>query len=211
MARFAPNKMPLEVKLRYFEMLREGHSGAEAARRVGVSVSCGSLWFIDAGSVTVLERVPISSRFFNQDDRIEIADGLAAGEAIKSIAARIGKSFRSVYREIARNRRPDGTYQPWSLTTRRIFVAAGRRPGASPPTPGCEQWWRSSSACDGRRSRSAGGRGGVTRGPGPGMCAPRRSTTLSTVVSSSLPGLDPPHRADLPPSPRPRQVQGTGP
>jgi IS30 family transposase len=29
------------------------------------------------------------------------------------IAARIGKCFQSVYREIARNRRPDGRYQPW--------------------------------------------------------------------------------------------------
>jgi IS30 family transposase len=105
--------MPLEVKRRYFEVLRKGHTGAEAARLVGVSVSCGSLWFIDAGSMSVLERAPISSRFFSQDDRIEIADGLAAKEAVKSIAARIGKSFQSVYREIARNRRPDGTYQPW--------------------------------------------------------------------------------------------------
>jgi transposase, IS30 family len=32
---------------------------------------------------------------------------------VKVIAAGIGKSFQSVYREIARNRKPDGTYQPW--------------------------------------------------------------------------------------------------
>jgi IS30 family transposase len=38
---------------------------------------------------------------------------LAAGEPVKSIAARIGKSYQSVYREIARNRKPDGRYQPW--------------------------------------------------------------------------------------------------
>jgi IS30 family transposase len=56
---------------------------------------------------------PISSRYLSQDDRIEIADGLAAGEPVKSIAARIGKSYQSVYREIARNRKPDGRYQPW--------------------------------------------------------------------------------------------------
>jgi IS30 family transposase len=29
------------------------------------------------------------------------------------IAARIGKTFQSVYRKIARNRKPDGRYQPW--------------------------------------------------------------------------------------------------
>jgi len=75
-------------------------------------MSCGSLWFIDAGSVKFVE-TPISSRYLSQDDRIEIADGLAAGEAVKDIADRIKKSYQTVYREIARNRKPDGRYQPW--------------------------------------------------------------------------------------------------
>ncbi|WP_104126638.1 helix-turn-helix domain-containing protein [Cryobacterium sp. Y57] len=43
---------------------------------------------------------------------MEIGDGRAAGEAVKGIAARIGKSFQSVYREIARNRKADGSCQP---------------------------------------------------------------------------------------------------
>ena len=84
----------------------------EASLTVGVSPICGSLWFIDAGRVNFIER-PISSRYLNQDDRIEIADGLGAGEAVKTIAVRIGKSYQTVYREIARNRKPDGRYQPW--------------------------------------------------------------------------------------------------
>ena len=113
MPRYASNKMPQEVKRRYFELIREGLSGSEAAREVGVSLSCGSKWFIEAGSVTVNEQVPISSRYFSQDDRIEIADGLTSGEPVRLIALRIGKSFQSVYREIGRNRKPDGTYQPW--------------------------------------------------------------------------------------------------
>jgi IS30 family transposase len=70
------------------------------------------LWFIDAGRVSFIEK-PIHPRYLSQDDRIEIADGLARNEPVKSIAARIGKSFQSVYREIARNRKPDGRYQPW--------------------------------------------------------------------------------------------------
>jgi transposase, IS30 family len=32
---------------------------------------------------------------------------------VKEIAAAIGKSFQTVYREIARNSKPDGRYQPW--------------------------------------------------------------------------------------------------
>jgi transposase, IS30 family len=112
MPRYAPNKMPAGVKRRYFELIRTGMSGAVAAQAVGVSLSCGSLWFIDAGSVRFID-TPISSRYLTQDDRIEIADGLVAGEPVKVIAERIGKTFQTVYREIARNRKLDGTYQPW--------------------------------------------------------------------------------------------------
>jgi transposase, IS30 family len=93
-------------------LIRRGASGQAASLAVGVSPSCGSLWFIDAGAVSFIDE-PISSRYLNQDDRIEIADALAAGEAVKSIVARIGKSYQTVYREIARNRKPDGRYQPW--------------------------------------------------------------------------------------------------
>lgn len=112
MSRYAPNKMPTEVQRRYFELIRSGWKGAAAARQVGVSMSCGSLWFIDSGRVNFIDR-PISKRYLSQDDRIEIADGLAVSEPVKSIAARIGKSYQTVYREIARNRKPDGRYQPW--------------------------------------------------------------------------------------------------
>ena len=73
------------------------------------------MWFIDAGSVKFVE-TPISSRYLSQDDRIEIADGLSAGDAVKDIADRIKKSYQTVYREIARNREPDGRYQPWYAT-----------------------------------------------------------------------------------------------
>jgi IS30 family transposase len=105
--------MPTAVKKEYFELLREGYRGAAAARRVGVSTSCGSLWFIDAGSMLVPDPGPISPRFLTQDDRITIADGLHTNQSVKQIAAVIGKSFQSIYREIERNSRPDGRYNPW--------------------------------------------------------------------------------------------------
>ena len=106
MPRWAHNKMPAAVKRQYFDLIRAGHKGAVAARRVGVSTSCGSLWFIDAGSVTIADR-PISPRFLTQDDRIAIADGLRAKTPVKTIAAQIGKSFQTVYRETARHTKPE--------------------------------------------------------------------------------------------------------
>jgi transposase, IS30 family len=111
-ARYAHNKLPSSVRRRYFGLIRSGLKGAEATRRVEVSTSCGSLWFIDSGSLALPDR-PISSRFLSQDDRIAIADGLAAGKSVRAIADSIGKAFQTVYREIRRNRRPDGRYQPW--------------------------------------------------------------------------------------------------
>jgi transposase, IS30 family len=113
MPKYAPNKMPTAVKKRYFELIRQGMKGAAAARIVGVSTSCGSLWFLDAGGMLVPDPGPISPRFLTQDDRIAIADGLQSKQSIKEIAASIGKSFQSVYREIKRNSKPDGRYQPW--------------------------------------------------------------------------------------------------
>ena len=124
MPRYAPNKMPAEVKRRYFELIRTGLSGSAAAQEVGVSLSCGSLWFIDAGRVSFVE-TPISPRYLSQDDRIEIADGRARGEPVKQIAARIGKSYQTVYRELARNRK-----------SRRALPALVRaQPGASAAPP----------------------------------------------------------------------------
>ena len=113
MPRYAPNKMPSSVKKRYFELIRQGMKGAAAARVVGVSTSCGSLWFLDAGGVLISDPGPVSPRFLTQDDRIAIADGLHAGQPVKQIADAIGKSFQTVYREIKRNSKPDGRYQPW--------------------------------------------------------------------------------------------------
>lgn len=103
MPRWAHNKMPASVKKHYFELLRQGYKRAAAARVVGVSTSCGSLWFLDAGGMLVPDPGSISPRFLTQDDRIAIADGLHAGQGVKEVAAGIGKSFQSVYREIARN------------------------------------------------------------------------------------------------------------
>jgi len=113
MPRYAPNKMSPPVKKRYFELIRQGVKGAVAARMVGVSTSCGSLWFLDAGGVLINDPGPISARFLTQDDRIAIADGLRASWSMKKIAEVIGKTFQTVYREVKRNSKPDGRYQPW--------------------------------------------------------------------------------------------------
>ena len=58
------------MKRRYFELIRQAMKGAAAARRVGVSTSCGSLRFFDADGVIISERGPNSAWFLDQDERI---------------------------------------------------------------------------------------------------------------------------------------------
>ena len=60
MARWAWNKSPAQVKRRYFELIRQGSSGSAAALEVGVSLSCGSVWFVDSGGVKFID-TPISA------------------------------------------------------------------------------------------------------------------------------------------------------
>ena len=119
---------------------------------VGVSPSCGSLWFIDAGRVDFVER-PISARSLSQDDRIEIADGLAADEPVKSIAVRIGKSYQTVYREIARNRKPDGRYQPWFAHNQAHLRRRRPKPRRLASRSGCGPSSRTSCLGIGRRGQ----------------------------------------------------------
>jgi transposase, IS30 family len=137
MPRWAHNKLPSSVRQRYFELIRSGVKGAEAARRVGVSTSCGSLWFIDAGSMAISDR-PVSARFLTQEDRIAIGDGLHAKLAVKEIAAGIGKSFQTVYREIARGSKPDGRYQPWWAHNQALLRR--KRPKARRLVTGSKLW-----------------------------------------------------------------------
>jgi hypothetical protein len=74
MPRGGANRKPTAARQRYFELVRQGLKGAAAARQVGVSTSCGSKWFIEAGSM-IIPDASVAPRFLTQDDRIAIADG----------------------------------------------------------------------------------------------------------------------------------------
>ncbi|WP_405652606.1 helix-turn-helix domain-containing protein [Streptomyces sp. NBC_00019] len=143
MPRGGANRKPTAARRQYFELVRQGLKGAAAARQVGVSTSCGSKWFIEAGSMIIPDG-SISPRFLTQDDRIAIADGLRAGKPPTAIAAAIRKSTSTVYREIARGKKDDGSYDPWWAQNQALLRRQrGRlnshrhtgRPTAWPPTP----------------------------------------------------------------------------
>ncbi|MFD4977841.1 helix-turn-helix domain-containing protein, partial [Streptomyces sp. NPDC058424] len=61
----------------------------------------------------VLARKRRAARYLTQDDRIAIADGVQAGRSAAAIAAELGKHRSTVYRELRRGRKADGSYNPW--------------------------------------------------------------------------------------------------
>lgn len=116
MPKFAPNRKSTGTKSRYYRLIRTGMKGAAAARLVGVSTSCGSLWYIEAGSMAPSDK-PVSDRFLTQDDRIAIAEMLVAEVPVAQIAEQLGKHRFTIYREIARGRTDTkhhtDSYHPW--------------------------------------------------------------------------------------------------
>ncbi len=117
MPRGGQNRMPVQAKRRYFELIHEGRTGTAASRVVGVSTSCGSKSFIEAGGVLLADR-PVSPRLLTQDDRIAIADALYAGHNVKTIAALISKSFRPSIERANTTANPMAAITPGGRTTR---------------------------------------------------------------------------------------------
>ncbi len=153
MPRGGANRKPTASRQRYFELLRQGLKGAAAARQVGVSISCGSKWFIEAGSM-ITPDAPVSPRFLTQDDRIAIADGLRAGKPPATTAAAIGKSMSTVYREISRGRKDDGSYDPWWAHNQALLRRQRPSPRSSGNTLHRVSRSARSSTRSGHRSRS---------------------------------------------------------
>jgi len=147
-----------KAKRRFFELLASGWSATRAAREVGVHERTGRDWrdgirkvrntrvladgtVIDYTTgtrytqpVTIknsCERagVPeISSRYLCLQDRLAIADGLQARQALTVIAAGIGKHTSTVSREI-RDRSVEGLYLPYRAHA--AAAAARARPKQS--------------------------------------------------------------------------------
>jgi transposase, IS30 family len=62
--------------------------------------------------VKITEAKPRNPRYLSEQERVLIADLLAAGMTVRGIAAELGRAPSTVRREIRRNRDPDGPYRP---------------------------------------------------------------------------------------------------
>ena len=95
--------MPRSVQVRFWEGVRSGLGVAEAGRAAGVGSERARRWFVEAGGVKSNGPRPASGRYLSAGEREEIAVGLAAGQPVRVIAARLGRAPSTVSREVRRN------------------------------------------------------------------------------------------------------------
>jgi transposase, IS30 family len=102
---------PRALRVRFWEGIRSGLGAEAAARAAGVGHDAGSRWFRAAGGVASNGARPVSGRYLSAEEREEISVGLAAGDSLRVIAGRLGRSPSMVSREVRRNSRGRSRYR----------------------------------------------------------------------------------------------------
>jgi transposase, IS30 family len=97
----------LAVRRQFWELIRQGLPTEEAAAVLGVSTSRGRRWFRNSGGMAPVSLRDPSGRYLCLAEREEIALGRAAGESLRVIATRLGRSPSTISRELRRNRALD--------------------------------------------------------------------------------------------------------
>ena len=117
--------VPRVVRVRFWDGVRSGLGVREAMAAAGVS-KAAERWFAAAGGVKGNGPGPVSGRYLSVAEREEIAVGVAAGEPLRVIAARLGRAPSTVSREIRRNCSYRGRYRALAAQARAEVRA--RRP-----------------------------------------------------------------------------------
>jgi IS30 family transposase len=113
-----------EKQQRYLQLIAQGVNNSEACRQVGIDRKTGNRWRYgrkvrnSAGALVIYPPVkikqarPRSPRYLSEQERIEIADLLAARTSVRGIAVELGRAPSTISREIRRNSDRDGRYRP---------------------------------------------------------------------------------------------------
>ena len=96
---------PRALQAQFWEGMRSGLGIQEAGQAAGVSPVLAFKWFKQAGGVKSNGPRPAVGRYLSVAEREEIAVGLASGESVRAIAARLGRAPSTVSREVRRNSR----------------------------------------------------------------------------------------------------------
>jgi IS30 family transposase len=92
------------VRRRFWELIGQGLSTADAAAGAGVSVTSGMRWLRDSGGMPPLSLAEPSGRYLSFTEREEIAIARAGGGGVREIARMLGRNEGTISRELRRNR-----------------------------------------------------------------------------------------------------------
>jgi transposase, IS30 family len=121
-------RAPREARVVFWEGVRSGLGWQDAAVAAGFPRG-GQVWFRAAGGVKGNGAGPVSGRYLSLAEREEIAVGLAAGDGVRVIAARLGRAPSTVSREVRRNCLSRGRYR--AVAAQRRAEDRARRPKAA--------------------------------------------------------------------------------
>jgi len=110
MIRFSDRMVP-EVSQAFWAAMARGEFITDAAAEAGTYRRKGRQWLVAAGGVRPRRGRDLKGRCMSFAEREEIAVGRAAGESLRIIATRLGRSPSTISRELTRNRDPRGRYR----------------------------------------------------------------------------------------------------
>jgi IS30 family transposase len=113
MAVFSDRMLP-EVMDRFWDALARGEFITQAAESVGTYRVKGKRWMAATGGVRPRRGRDLRGRCLTFGEREKIALGRAAGESVRVIARRLGRSPSTVSRELSRNADRRGGYRATS-------------------------------------------------------------------------------------------------
>ncbi|MDQ3431306.1 MAG: IS30 family transposase [Actinomycetota bacterium] len=105
------NQLVPELVQPFWAALQAGEFLTDAAAAAGTHRWRGLRWLREAGGVRPRRGRDLKGRCLTFAEREEIALGRAAGESVRSIAARLGRSPSTVSRELTRNTGGKGAYR----------------------------------------------------------------------------------------------------
>lgn len=132
------NQLVPELYQPFWTAWQAGEFLTDAAALAGTHRHRGLAWLRAAGGVRPRRGRNLSGRYLSFAEREDIALARAAGESIRQVAARLGRSPSTISRELARNADRTGRYRASSAHVLAYGASlpseageAGEQPGAA--------------------------------------------------------------------------------
>lgn len=122
------SRMVSEVVQPFWDALQRGEFITGAAESVGSYRVQGRRWIVAAGGVRPRRGRDLRGRYLSFAEREEIALATAAGESVRCIARRLGRSPSTISRELRRNAEHDGGYRATTAHARAWSRASRPKP-----------------------------------------------------------------------------------